>query len=133
MVNTQPCGCPDDQPRPTPTGGCNYLVYSGGPWSSFYRLVEQAIPNVELAHGRPTVHPDGSLEFSGPPPGLAGYRQEGSRLYPAWPPCALRMLRVQVVDQVLGIAALCGSPEAEHFGREVVPEQCKGCLTRRAY
>ena len=60
-----PCDCPEDQPRPTPAGGCNYLVYSGGPLASFYRLVEHAIPDVEMAHGRPTVHPDGSLEFPG--------------------------------------------------------------------
>src|SRR3990167_11181044 len=26
-----PCDCPEDQPHPTPSGGCNYLVYSGGP------------------------------------------------------------------------------------------------------
>ena len=71
---------------PTPAGGCNYLVYSGGPMTSFYRLVEHAIPDVEMAHGRPTVHPDGSLEFPGLPPTLTGYRPEGSRLYPAWPP-----------------------------------------------
>ncbi len=128
-----PCDCPEDEPRPTPTGGCNYLVYSGGPLERFYRLVEQAIPDVKLAHGRPTVHPDGSLEFSGPPPTLAGYRQEGQRLYAAWLPCALRMLRVQVIDGVLGIAGLCGTPEAEHFDQEVAPNQCQDCPVRRAY
>jgi len=127
-----PCDCPEDQPRPKPTGGCNYLVYSGGPLSQFYRLVEQAIPDVELVHGRPTIHPDGSLEFSGPPPALVGYRQEGQRLYPTWPPCMLRMLRVQVMDGTLGIVGLCGTPEAEHFSQEVTPDHCQHCPARRS-
>lgn len=127
-----PCDCPEDQPRPTLPGGCNYLVYSGGPWSSFYHLVEQIIPNVELVHGRPTVHPDGSLEFPGPPPALAGFRQEGSRLYPIWPPCTLRMLQVQVLDGVLNIAGICGSLEAKHFGREITLDQCRNCPIRQS-
>ena len=127
-----PCDCPEDQPRPSPAGGCNYLVYSGGPLPSFYRLVEQAIPNVELSHGRPTVHLDGSLEFPGCPPALPGYRQEGQQLYPAWPPCLLRMLRVQVVDGVLAIGGICGDPEAAKFGLEVVLDQCRNCPTWRS-
>lgn len=127
-----PCDCPEDQPRPKPAGGCNYLVYSGGPMANFYRLVEQAIPDVEMSHERPAVHLDGSLEFAGVPPALSGYRQEGSRLYPAWPPCALRMLRVQVVDGVLGIAGFCGNPGAELFGREANPDQCRSCSARRS-
>jgi hypothetical protein len=127
-----PCDCPEDQPRPTPSGGCNYLVYSGGPLSGFYRLVEQAIPDVDLAHGRPTVHPDGSLEFPGPPPALAGFRQEGSRLYPTWPPCTLRMLQVQVLDGTLNIIGICGSPAAQHFSREATLSQCQNCPTRQS-
>lgn len=125
-----PCDCPEEQPRPVPTGGCNYLVYSGGPMASFYRLVEYAIPDVAMAHGRPIVHPDGSLEFPGPPPAIPGYRPEGSRLFPAWPPCTLRMLKVQVVDGVLGIIGVCGTPKAEHFGQEVTPDQCQKCPVR---
>jgi len=115
-----------------PTGGCNYLVYSGGPLASFYRLVEHAIPDVEMAHGRPTVHADGSLEFPGPPPVIPGYRLDGSRLSPPWPPCALRMLRVQVVDAVLGICGICGNPQAEHFGDEAAVERCSACPTRQS-
>jgi len=122
-----PCDCPEDQPRPTPAGGCNYLVYSGGPWPSFYRLVAQAIPAVDLAHSQPIIHPDGSLEFPGPPPAIPGYRPEGSRLFPAWSPCVLRMLRVQVVDGVLSIAGVCGNPVAEQFSREVTVDQCQNC------
>ena len=128
-----PCDCPEDQPRPKPAGGCNYLVYSGGSLASFYRLVEQAIPDMELVHGRPIVHPDGSLEFVGPPPALSGYLQEGSRLYPAWPPCPLRLLRVQVVDGVLTIAGLCGDPGAEWFSREAAPDQCRSCSAHRSH
>lgn len=127
-----PCDCPEDQPRPTPAGGCNYLVYSGGPWSSFCRLVEQAIPDVEMINGRPTVHHDGSLEFPGSSPALPGYRQQGPRLYPAWPPCTLRMLRVQVVDSMLNIAGICGRPEAEHFTHEATPDQCRNCPARQS-
>ena len=125
-----PCDCPEEQLHPTPTGGCNYLVYSGGPMSSFYRLVEQAIPDVELVHGRPTIHPDGTLEFSGPPPALAGYRQEGQRLVPAWPPCALRMLRVQVANSELAIDGICGNPAVEHFGQTTTLDQCQKCPAR---
>ena len=40
--------------------------------ASFYRLVEHALPDVEMAHGRPKVHADGSLEFAGPPPAIPG-------------------------------------------------------------
>ncbi len=127
-----PCDCPDNQPRPLPSGGCNYLVYSGGPLSSFYRLVEQAIPDVEMTHGRPTAHADGSLEFPGPPPAISGYRQEGSRLYPAWPPCVLRMLKVQVIDGALSIVGICGNPEAGHFSQEATPDQCHNCPVRKS-
>ena len=133
MVKPMPCGCPDDQPRrPTPSGGCNYLVHSGGPLARLYRLLAQAIPDVEMTHERPTVHPDGSLEFPGPPPALSGFRQEGSRLYPIWPPCTLRMLQVQVLNGVLNIAGICGSPESEHFSREATPDQCRNCPARQS-
>lgn len=127
-----PCDCPDEQARPTPAGGCNYLVYSGGPMASFYRLVEHALPDMEMAHGPPVVHADGSLEFPGPPPAIPGYRPEGSRLYPTWPPCTLRMLRVQVLDRVLDIAGICGSPESEHFSREATLDQCGSCPIRQS-
>lgn len=128
-----PCDCPDEPPRPTPTGGCNYLVYSGGPLANFYRLVGEAIPDVELAHGRPTVHLDGSLEFPGDPPSLAGYRQEGRRAFPVWPPCTLRLLKVQVVDGVLGLEGVCGNPAgAEHFSRAVTPAHCQDCPSRQS-
>lgn len=128
-----PCDCPDARPRrPTPSGSCNYLVYSGGPPARLYRLLEQAIPNVEMTHGRPTIHPDGSLQFPGPSPTLSGFRQEGSRLYPAWPLCTLRMLQVQVLDGVLTIAGICGSPETEHFGRQVTLDQCQTCPLRQS-
>jgi hypothetical protein len=48
-------------------------------------------------------------------PGLLGQpmhqadpaQAEGPGFFPAWPPCALRMLRVQVIDGVLGIAVGC--------------------------
>lgn len=131
-MTPMPCDCPEDQPRPMPTGGCNYLVYSGGPWTSFYRLVEQAIPDVEMAHGRPTVHPDGSLRFPGTPPVIPGYRAEGLRLCPAWPSCALRMLKVQVIDGVLSIVGICGNPEAGQFNQEATPDQCQDCPARQA-
>jgi hypothetical protein len=86
---------------------------------------------VELVHGRPAVHADGSLEFPGPTPTLTGYRREGRRLHPDWPPCSLRMLRVQVLDGVLSIAGLCGTPGAERFSREVTLNQCRSCPVRR--
>lgn len=85
-----------------------------------------------MTHGRPTVHPDGSLEFPGPPPVLAGFRQEGSRLYPIWPLCTLRMLRVQVLDGVLNIGGICGNPESEHFSREATLDQCQNCPVRHS-
>lgn len=129
-MNT-PCDCPSGEVRPVPTGGCNYLAYFGGSSVGLYRLVEQAIPEVEMIHGRPTVHADGSLEFPGAPPSIAGYRQDGSRLDPDWPPCLLRMLRVRVVDGVLGIAGICGNSAAEQFSLEVPPDHCQSCPTRR--
>ena len=115
-----------------PAKRCAYLVHSGGPASNLYSLVEHAIPDVEMDHGRPKVHPDGSLEFPGPPPAIPGYRLEGSRLYPAWPLCTLRMLRVQVVGGVLDIAGICGNPAAEHFSREAALDQCRTCPVRQS-
>jgi hypothetical protein len=130
MVKLMPCDCPEDRPT-RPVGGCNYLLYSGGSLPAFYRLVEHAIPDVEMAHARPTVHPDGSLEFAASPPAIPGYRQEGPRLYPNLQPCLLRMLRVQVVNGILDIAGICGNPEAGHFSGEVTPEQCQRCPVRQ--
>ena len=128
-----PCDCPENRPRPNSPARCAYLAHSGGPLHGLYRLVEQAIPaDVELAHGRPIVHPDGSLEFTGPPPALPGYRQRGSRLFPAWPPCTLRILKVQITDGLLSIEGVCGNAEAEQFSREVTLDQCEKCLARRS-
>jgi hypothetical protein len=41
------------------------------------------------------------------------------------------MLRVQVVDGVLSIAGICGSPEAECFSRELGLAECQTCPVRR--
>lgn len=132
-IPPMPCSdCPDAQSRPSTPAGCNYLAYSGGPLHSLYRLLDQAIPaNVELIHGRPTVHLDGSLDFAGDPPILAGYGREGSRLYPVWPPCTLRLLAVQVVDRTLTVKGVCASPDAEHFSLEVTVDQCQNCPISR--
>jgi len=99
--------------------------------TSLYRLVEHAIPDVNMVHGRPTLHADGSLEFPGPPPVIPGYRPEGSRLYPAWPPCILRMLRVQVIEGVLSVTGICGGPTVAPFSLEVTPDQCQCCPARQ--
>jgi hypothetical protein len=73
------------------------------------QLEDLAVGEVhQLAGGY--VDADGSLEFSGPPPALVGYRQEGRRRSPSWPPCVLRMLPVQVFDGVLNIAGICVNP-----------------------
>jgi len=133
MVKKRPCNCPDQSDvRPVAVGGCNYVAYSGNSPVGLYRLVEQAIPDAEMAHGRPVVHSDGSLEFPGTPPAIPNYRQDGTRLYPTWPPCRGRMLRVQVVDGVLGIAGICGNLAAEQFSLEVRPDACQSCATRQA-
>ena len=123
------CGCPESGPTPN---GCNYIIYSDGPFQNVYRLVGQAIPaDAELIHGRPIVHLDGSLEFADDPPILSGYRREGSRLYPVWPPCVLRMLKVRVIDGVLAVSGACGSPKAKHFSLEITLDQCQKCPTRQ--
>ena len=125
--------CPDTQPRPSAPAGCNYIAYSGGPMNSLYRLLDQAIPaDVELIHGRPIVHADGSLEFAGDPPTLSGYRREGSCLRPVWPPCAMRMLRVQVVDGLLTVSGVCGRPQAEYLSLEIGLDQCQSCPARQS-
>jgi len=132
MVTPMPCDCHEDQTaRPIPTGGCNYLVCTGGTPADLYRLMERAIPDVELAHGRPIIYSDGSLEFpESPPPALPGYRAEGRRLHPVWPLCPHRILQVQVINKTLQIAGLCGSPEAGQFGNEIAPESCQKCAAR---
>jgi len=122
-----PCDCPED--RLVPTGDHNYLVCANGSLANFYRLVEQAIPDIEMTHGRPTAHPDGSLDFPDTPPAIPGYRQDGFRLYPTWPPCKMRILRIQVVDKTLQITSLCGNPGTEQFG-QVVIDQCQNCHAR---
>lgn len=123
------CGCPEPGPLPN---GCNYIIYSGGPIENVYRLVGQAIPaDAELTHGRPTVHADGSLEFTGDPPILPGYRREGSRLHPLWPACTLRMLGIQIIDQSLTVKGVCGCPKSEHLGLEITVDQCQNCPNAR--
>jgi hypothetical protein len=67
----------------TPSGCCDYLVYSGGPMASFYRPVEPGIPDVEMAHRRPVVHPGRLAGIPGTPARDPGYRLEASRLSPA--------------------------------------------------
>jgi hypothetical protein len=125
------CKCPDD--TLLPNGGCNYLIYSGGPIENLYRLVAQAIPgNAEITHGRPVVHDDGSLEFPGEPPVISGYLLNGSRLYTVWPPCAMRMLAVQILNKQLTVEGICGSPPAGHFSLKVTTDQCRDCLVRQA-
>jgi hypothetical protein len=124
------CGCPDPDPVPS---GCNYIACSGGPIQTVYRLVEQAIPaDADLVHGRPQVHEDGSLEFAHKPPMLSGYQRKGLRLVPVWPPCRLRMLKVECVDKALTIEGICGNPEGEHLGRLVTLDQCRKCSKRQA-
>lgn len=131
MVTPMPCDCPEDLPaRPVPTGGRNYLVCTGGTPADLYRLVERAIPDVELSHGRPIIYSDGSLEFPESPPTLPGYRTKGRRLYPVWPACPHRILQVQVVAKTLQIAGLCGCPEAGQFGQTIAPESCQNCPAR---
>ena len=124
------CGCPEPGPV---SSGCNYVIYSGGPIENVYRLVEHAIPaDTNMIHGRPQVHPDGSLEFANDPPTLSGYQKKGLRLVPVWPPCVLRMLKVQVIDGRLTIAGVCSHLETTTLGGEVTPEQCEQCPIRQA-
>jgi len=133
MVKKRPCNCPDESDvRSVAVGGCNYVVYSGNSPVGLYRLVEQAIPDAEMAHGRPVVHSDGSLEFPGTPPAIPNYRQDGTRLYPTWPPCRGRMLRVQVVDGVLSIMGICVTPKDDCLGHEVAPDYCRNCPHRQS-
>ena len=128
-MKPMPCNCSDDRPGSSSPTGCAYLAYSGGPLDSIYCLVEQAIPpDAKLIHGRPMVFPDGSLEFPGPPPPLSGYRENGSRLYPVWPPCALRILKVEVIEGLLRVEGVCGKPDAAQFSREVTVARCCECL-----
>jgi hypothetical protein len=39
------------------------------------------------------------------------------------------MLRVQIVDGVLGIASVCGNPQAGQFSREATLDRCQNCIT----
>ena len=69
--------------------------------------------------------------------GDPGYRPEGSRLHPAWSPCTLRMLRVQVVGTRRSTCGRhlsstsrtpCGHvnvTEIERDGRVVAVRQCR--------
>jgi hypothetical protein len=124
------CECPDDIPRPR--GSCIYFIYSGGPFQRLNQLVAEAVSeHMEQSYGRPVVHDDGSLEFPGESPKLSGYRRDGSCLYPAWPPCTLRILKVQVVEGVLTIMGICGRPNVEHFSLEVCLDQCQECSARQ--
>lgn len=121
------CECTD---KPIPDA-CNCMVYSGGSFANFYRLVGELIPkDAELSHSHPIVHDDGALEFTDEPPKLSGYKRQGQRLYPVWPDCTLRMLTVKVSTGALTINGLCGNPEAEKIGHRVTLETCQQCKHR---
>jgi hypothetical protein len=125
------CECPDDIPRPR--GSCIYFIYSGGPFQRLNQLVAEAVSeHVEQSYGRPVIHDDGSLEFPGEPPVISGYRRNGSRLYPVWPPCAMQILAVQIVNKQLTVEVICGSPRAGHFSLKVTTDRCRDCLVRQS-
>lgn len=122
------CECKD---KPI-ADACNCIVYSGGPMRHFYKLVGELIPDdAELSHSHPIVHDDGSLEFSGEPPKLTGYKRQGNTMYPIWPQCASRMITVKVSTGALTINGLCGNPTNERIGNRVSLETCQACNHRR--
>jgi hypothetical protein len=148
MSMNQPCDkCPEGEgvviPTPaTPAIGpfaTNYVIYTGGPFTHLYRMVEAAIPpDADLKHGRPTFHEDGSLEY---PPGEAGvedihgYQRDAKnprRFHPVWPECLHRPLCVSVCERLLVIAGKCHHPGTGRLGRTVTIDVCQECPLRRA-
>ena len=125
------CGCPGkDLIRST----CNHIAYSSGPLESVYLLVSQVIPDdVAMKHGRPKVHPDGSLEFPDTPPELSGYELQDGRLLPVWPPCVARMLRVEVIDGILKLTGVCSCIESNHLALDVTTDDCEKCAHRKRH
>jgi hypothetical protein len=140
--------CPEGQgtliPMPTTAGPSvappvAYIVYTGGPYSYLYRMVEAAIPpDADLKHGRPKFADDGSFEY---PPGdaevedLQGYRRNAEnprRFHPAWPDCLCRQLSVSVSNRMLVIAGKCFQPTAGRLNRTTTLDECQKCPYRYA-
>jgi hypothetical protein len=103
---------------------------------AFTRLLRAAIAmTTDGDCGTPIVHDDGSIEYpKGAPPDIAGYMRDTSSLrvfHPAFAPCRQRILQVTRPQGHVALTSRCNHPKAEQFAREVTPDSCATCPTRR--
>lgn len=92
-------------------------------------------------YGRPTFHPDGSIEFpkqeGAPPKDIDGYYRDEQNTFlfrPLWGECILRMQGLKM-DQKTGeidVKMVCNNPEAKNtFQKFVTAKQCSECPVRK--
>ncbi len=132
-------GCKDcPQPAATNVVGNVHILYTGGPQHAQYVVARQAIPsrNPDIAtkYGWPTVHDDGSIEYSEGEalPPLEGFEVTGRVLRPRWPFCHWKMLRVSMADTGwLTIDALCCNPlSGKAMMKPLLLADCQSCPRR---
>lgn len=137
-----PCeGCPPESTAIHPIGVTS-IIYTGGPPQAVFALVDRGIaaddPTMITKWSRPTVHPDGSLEYKHDetePPDIEGYKRDDSNsrlLHPVWPHCVWRMLHVWCEDTGnVKIVALCLTPISGFKAYEhLALQQCTDCKCR---
>jgi len=106
----------------------------------------QAMPpedGFERTFKRPTVHPDGSIEFeksfldpAQKPDDIEGYVRDPDnhwRFTPKWEPCAYRLQGVKLLSSgAIDVKMACNHPEAATYGQPVSCKTCTGCVLRTA-
>jgi hypothetical protein len=131
--------CPDSSVT-VYLAGSVYVLYTGGPPAAIYHALNQAVapddPQVARCFSRPTVHPDGSIEYPPgdrePPCPVGWQRAEPWRFTSLWPSCIYRMFRCSRQDDgSLTIVTLCGT--LGHKSTEALTQQsCDQCLVRES-
>ena len=116
------------------------IAYGGGPETTVYALVGQAIPardeRVILQYGWPSVGNDGTITYvdGQEPPLPEGYERTTTGMRPCWPSCVWRLLRVRFQNhngslQIDGLCNHVGS--GQQLGRPITVLACQGCPVRK--
>lgn len=115
--------CPDFIPPQNNSRRVAVIVYTGGPpyalFANVIRTLSADLDGVITKWSRPTVHPDGGIEYKqneAKPPEIEGYQRDAVNFWllrPIWPHCVWRMLRVWREDTgAVIISAGCNLPNS---------------------
>lgn len=133
--------CPD-YIKAGETRGIAYIVFGGGTWDNYYRLVEQALtrdqPEILTKWSCPRVERSGAIVYAEnetEPPEIEGYQRDPSnprRLIPYWPTCNFRCLRVwRADDGSVAISAGCLNVKSDFKPMQTLSlADCLSCAVR---